>query len=599
MKMQIVSCPHCGTYLLHDSGQCHACAHVIDQRSASQMKQIKSRELPTDGAVAGDMQACPNCGETCRTGLVRCWNCSTFLRPEIEASFRRKQQSVQLQREHIDLPVLEASIITEEDALQRREETTDSLYTPRPYALEESSDDDDFDLSSDAGFLDDLQSEYTPSELRLSKPLEESALPMDQETFRLMYAETESDPGGVAAAPEILADPIAVEARSEAVEPPPIQVPEPPIQVAEPPPSKQEIEVAAADDLLKIAADEEQDIQQVRKTIRSKDSFVIYCPQGCRIRVKERHRGRAGKCPRCQSEFVVPRKVVPKKADDAAAASSEPVLASRYKKWLDDIRLHTVDPQKLRIKPDSLLNECQAVDVGFSAEDVLLATLVIGKFGANPKKFAPVRQAMIEHFLKQGTIEQLTIPAKKVILKQSFSQFAVAQPAPIGTESLFSDIPVFGTNRIAVRIPKSPDSPHPQYLSFCLSEFRAFVEALQTVCGVTGFGANTEVPLTDEYSTFKCSLSGAPVKELTKINYYVKDPGFKLEVTGWRCAGCKIVISEAARVEAKLGGANGKGIAKAKCPKCTQKFGDQPLYQLVGPAADQSVPATEAEPSMV
>ena len=72
---------------------------------------------------------------------------------------------------------------------------------------------------------------------------------------------------------------------------------EPPIRSAEPPPSKQELEAAAADELLK-----------VRKSQQNKDTFVICCPKGCRIRVKEKHRGQAGKCPRCQSEFVVPKK---------------------------------------------------------------------------------------------------------------------------------------------------------------------------------------------------------------------------------------------------------------------------------------------------
>ena len=587
MKMQIVSCPHCGTYLLNDTAQCHACGHVIDQRSASQLKQIKSRILPTDGAVSDDMQACPNCGETCRTGLVRCWNCSTFLRPEIEESFRRKQEMGRKQIEHVDLPILEATFVTEEDSLQRREVTPESFYTVRPYAIEDSGGDDDFDLSSDAGFLEESQAPLVPDNLTLA---ETPDLFSDSETFRLQVSEDEPE-----ALPETVIPTLPVEVAEPAVRAAAV---EPPVRREEPPPSKTEVEAAAAEDLLKIAADEEQDIQQVRKKIRSKDSFVIFCPQGCRIRVKERHRGRAGKCPRCQSEFVVPRKVVPKAVAAAAASTGEPALVSRFKKWLGDIRLHTVDPQKLRIKADSLLNECQSVDIGFSEDDLLLATLLAGKFGANAKKIPPLRQAMIEHFLKQGTVEQLTIAGKKVFPKATFSQLTIAQPAPIGTESLFADIPVFGTNRIALRIPKTPDSPHPQYLSFCLSEFRAFVQGIQTVCGFEGLGENTEIPLTEEYSTFKCAVSGTPVKELAKVNYYVKDPGFKLEVTGWRCAGCKIVISEAARVEAKLGGANGKGIAKAKCPKCTQRLGDQPLYQVAGNDVQQPSAVAETEPAM-
>ena len=586
MKMQIVSCPHCGTYLLHDTADCHACGHVINERAQS---QTKARSLPTDGAVSDDMAECPNCHEHCRTGLVRCWSCGTFLRAEIEAAYRKKQAMSRREVEHIDLPVLEASFVTEEDSLQKRDSTIDSLVAEYPYSTENTTDDDDFDLSSGAVFGEAVDEEFEVSgDLQFSLQPDDNQQTDEPETFRLQVTEDEPLPvkeSGVLP-PESGTSLPPLQSDSS---PPPVR------SIDEAPPSVQEVEAAAAEDLLKIAADEEQDIQQVRKTIRSKDTFIVFCPQGCRIRVKERHRGKSGKCPRCQCDFVVPKKPVPKKSEAAAA---EPVATSRYKKWLSDIRLHTVDPTKLRIKADSLLNECQPVDLGFSAEDLLIATLLVGKFGANPKKFPPLRTAMMEHFFKQGTIEQLAVAAKKVLTKELLTQLSMAQPAPTGTESLFADIPVFGTNRIAVKLPKIPDSPLPQYLSFCLSEFRAFVEGLQTVCELEGFGANTDIPLTDEYLTRKCALSSAPVKELAKLNYYSKDPGFKLEVTGWKCAGCGIYVSEAARAEAKLGGANGKAIAKAKCPKCTKKFGDLPLYQLAGAGVEQPAETTEPEPAM-
>ena len=83
---------------------------------------------------------------------------------------------------------------------------------------------------------------------------------------------------------------------------------EPPIRSEEPPMSQQEIDAAAADELLKIAAEEERDLKKIRKEQQTKDTFLITCPKGCRIRVKEQHRGRAGKCPRCQSDFIVPKK---------------------------------------------------------------------------------------------------------------------------------------------------------------------------------------------------------------------------------------------------------------------------------------------------
>ena len=606
MKMQIVSCPRCGTFLLNDTAECHGCGHVVGHHPHS-TPQLESRVLPTDSAVQNDMDACPNCGETCRTGLVRCWNCSSFLRPDIEASYRRMQELGRQAIEHVDLQILEASSVTEEDSLNRRVSTPEAYLASHPYATDDLMGEDDFELSSDAQFGEDDDERFDLMEIpQLEDHAGDSSMPNDQETFRLQESTFETpvlmETSMDSELPEIGEPPL----RAENIEPPiRAETSEPPVrsELSEPPVrSTSTGRSAGADDsmaeeLLKIAADEEKDIQQVRKSQRSKNTFLIFCPQGCRIRVKEKHRGKSGKCPRCQCEFVVPRKAVSKKAE-ADDAKVKAVPDSRFKKWLNEIRLHTVDPVKLRIKADSLLNECQAVDLGFSADDLLIATLIVGKFGANVKKTPSIRTVMIEHFLKQGTIDALTIAAKKVYTKELLAQFNLAQPVPKGTESLFADIPVFGTNRIAVRIPKMPDEAHSKYLSFCLSEYRAFVEGMQSVCGIEGFGTNVDVPLSDEYATHKCHLSKAPVLELASVKYYEKDPGFKLEVSGWRCAACGIVISEAARAESKLGGANGKGLAKAKCPKCSLKYGNLPLHQFAGagatpPAAD---PSAAAEP---
>ena len=136
------------------------------------------------------------------------------------------------------------------------------------------------------------------------------------------------------------------------------------------------------DELLKIAADEEAEIARVRKAATTKDTFVVFCPQGHRIRVREKFRGKTGKCPKCESTFVVPLKPKPnakKKTDsematvtegDAGAASN----SGRYARWLTDVRLHTVVPEKLKLKADSLLNEFQSVDLGIAADDMLLVT---------------------------------------------------------------------------------------------------------------------------------------------------------------------------------------------------------------------------------
>ena len=497
------------------------------------------------------------------------------------------RQSGRYEVERVELPIIDASHVNQEDSLKRRVSTPESFLASHPYAKDDFAGGDDFELSSEAHFNEDDDETFELNEdLLLPEQLEQQEEESVGETYALQTASVDPaiEPSAtLESEPEVIA-------QSE----PPVETvtAEPPIAIPEAPPVAPEME------LLKIAAEEEKDIQRVRKTLRSKDTFVIYCPQGCRIRVKEEHRGKSGKCPRCQSDFVVPKKSVAKPVPGTGEVAIPQVVESRYRRWLCDIRLHSVDPQKLRIKADSLFNECQPVDLGFSTDGLLIATLLPGKFGANPKKIPPLRQAMIDHFQKQGTIETLTVPVKKIYTKELLAQFTLAQPTPAGTESLFADIPVFGTNRIAVRLPKLADDPHAKYLSFCLSEFRAFVEALESICGISGLGAKSEVPLTDDYATSKCHLKQVSIPELKKLNYYEKDPGFKLEISGWRCAACGIVISEAARAETKLGGANGKAIAKAKCPKCTKKYGSVPLYKLVGTgSADADAEQPVAEPA--
>jgi hypothetical protein len=142
---------------------------------------------------------------------------------------------------------------------------------------------------------------------------------IDPETFRQMFAASNPD------LPEV--DPQASDDELEGVdfieEPPadgdfiepPIrsELIEPPIRRAEPPPSKKELEAKATDDLMKIAAEEEKELKKIHKDQRSKDTITVVCPNGCRIRVKEKYRGKHGKCPRCQAEFLIPKKGQPEK----------------------------------------------------------------------------------------------------------------------------------------------------------------------------------------------------------------------------------------------------------------------------------------------
>lgn len=596
MAIQIINCPACGTFLLDDTAECHACGHILNANLAATTKR---RSLPTDQAVDDDMDVCTTCGESCRKGLVRCWNCGSFTRPDIAAAHKNKSVSENVADRDFDLPELDASSVTETDSMKRRAATPENFLASVPMGREED-DGDDFELSEDVQMSEADDSSFDLNQ-EISLRSEGDAYPEPTETYSLKSATP--TPREIPTIPleepaetiPLLSTPVP----ESTVEPAaPI-----PMSVDAPPPAKKKkkaepVPLTPEEELLKIAADEEAEIAKLRKGFKFKESFVVYCPQGHRIRVRDKFRGKTGKCPRCESVFIVPQKSSPKpkKRTDVeiATVGGEAAVTGRFARWLNDVRIHTVVPEKLKLKADSLLNDFQSVDLGFSPNDILIVTLAAGGglFGGAAKKKPAVRTAMLEYFANaSATLDGLTgVASKRVLAKEAFPQLVLAQPVALGTESMFGDIPIFGTGRIAVRLPKVPEDKNTQYLSFALTEFRAFSMALQAVCGVEAFGANTEIPMTEQYETFKCHYNETPVRSLQQLEYYQKDPNVKLEISGWRCSGCKLIVSEDARKKEKIGGLNGKAIAKAKCPKCTQKFGSNPMYALPEAAA----PATEA-----
>ncbi|OYW14003.1 MAG: hypothetical protein B7Z55_16140, partial [Planctomycetales bacterium 12-60-4] len=84
MDISILTCPKCNAMVLSDAAKCHVCDHVLDQDRTA---DVEIPALPTDNAVAEDLEACKECGETYRRGLVRCWNCGAFTRSEIKEAY--------------------------------------------------------------------------------------------------------------------------------------------------------------------------------------------------------------------------------------------------------------------------------------------------------------------------------------------------------------------------------------------------------------------------------------------------------------------------------------------------------------------------------
>lgn len=604
MAIQIINCPECGTFLLEDTAECHSCGHVLNANLA---ETTQRRSLPTDQAVDEDMEVCATCGESCRKGLVRCWNCGAFTRPDIEQAYRRRAESSDGESDrNFDLPELDATSVTEEDSMRRRSlSTPENLLDAPPMAREENDGADDFELSDDVHLSDADESAFDlADEIHLRA---EGAEEPPSAIYSYSLQPIEEPPAAPASQPDQEMETIPLLSSSPSSSDDQVDAPIPmsAVSESEAPEKPKKPALSPEEELLKIAAAEEAEISQIRKGMKSKESFVVFCPQGHRIRVREKFRGKQGKCPKCESVFIVPQKSSPKpkkKTDvEISTVSSAPAggVIGRYSRWLTDVHLHNVVPEKLKIKADSLLNDFTAVDVGFGPAEVLVVTLVAagGLFGGGAKKKPAARAAMIEYFTNpDASPDGLTAAAKRVISSDTFSQFTLVQPAPAGTESLFANIPIFGVGRIAVRLPRLTDEKSTAYLSFSLSEFRAFALALQSICGIEAFGANSEIPLAEQYQTFKCHYSEQPVRALQQLEYYQKDSNIKLEVSGWKCSACGLIVSEEARKKEKIGGLNGKAIAKAKCPKCSQKFGSNPMYAIATEPAPTAAATPEPAP---
>lgn len=369
-------------------------------------------------------------------------------------------------------------------------------------------------------------------------------------------------------------------------------------QMPEPPDVAHSVSTAG-ETLLAAAMEEEKESAKLRKAgarrrVTGQDappgSFLVYCPNGHRVQVQERHRGRAGRCPSCKAVFFVPA-IDPTAPPAEGAEGAAPAAADTgrfqvgdYTNWMFELRLHTVSPLKLKLKPGAMAAEYDIADVAFSAQDMLVATVFKrgGAFAAmqEKKKKPAARQAIGDYLQTKKPVSGLPAPFQALVTQNDANLLKIVQPAIPGEESIFAGIPVFGPGRIVVRLPAQLEGNSRAYLSFSLSEFREFARLLEQSLGIVAFGQELGIPLTDTISTYKCHYSETELPSLEHVEFYKEDPALKPIVLGRKCAGCGLVVSEDARKKEKIGGKNDASIAKAICPKCKKKFGDITLYGL-------------------
>jgi hypothetical protein len=595
MEVSIRTCPDCGAVVMGDETSCNACGKALPA-----MDPIAAE--PSVKAKSASEIACPRCGATVPRSVLRCRDCGSYMSVEIEAAMLAKQmmrnygaqagQGMPMGggfRGVAPLQPISGFAEIADDADFDLKPDVDLLDGGMPMPLDQQSQDsgsDSGDLQDD--FEMDIQSpadEYSVAGEGAPAPAEAPATPADEASTAASKASTDAQPAD--APPDENAT--AGEAAAEPTEPAESGVPH-------------SIETAG-DVLLDAALAEERDAEQRTKGGRRRlkrsaaltsgtDRFLVYCPNGHRIQVHSKHRGRTGRCPNCAALFFVPLAdteqtggqaggtTEPTPAEGAEAAPQE----TGYTRWITEVYLHRLNPAKLKLKPGGLVGEHEVADLGLCAEHLLLAVVFSGS-GAfrsmqEPKKKAATRQAMLEHLAANMPLADVPVPKHYPLTGELLQQLKIVQPAIPGEESLFADIPVFGEGRIGVRIPAADAGGERAYLSFTLTQFREFSAILSESFGLADFGAGTSIPMTDEYQEATCHYSenALQVLPVEKLIYYKSDPAIKLTVIGRKCQKCGLVVSEDARKKEKIGGKSDSSVAKAKCPKCKQKFGDITLF---------------------
>ena len=348
-------------------------------------------------------------------------------------------------------------------------------------------------------------------------------------------------------------------------------------------------------DLFNIAMQDEREKRQKRKKRGPQGGMklpgggiLIFCPYGCKIEVKEDHRGMQGKCPKCQAPFIVP--VDPpdfSKKKRGAGAETEAVGAGGFDDWIGGLHLHAVNPEKLKLKADSLLKEFVEADFGFSADKVLAA--VYGKKGGGlfgGGGATDPREALKAQLREGKSIADLELGQKFAFEKDDLSMIKVVQPTASRADSIFHGIQVFGGGRIAIQLPHVEGSDDVHYVSMGLTQFWEFRKIVESLYGVQGLGEKAGVPSEHEYTSHRCHFLEIQIKALDNIEFYKADDSVELEVVGFECEKCHATVSAQGRDQHQLGGKTAKGIAKAKCPKCQNKMGEHPLYNIKEEAAE-------------
>ena len=583
MSTTFQTCPGCESFILADTYECPECGHVFDQMR-SQAAAVLTEELRNQSMY----DICRKCGESVRSGLVRCWNCNTFMRKDVEAKYQQMQAMPQ-QIIFSDIPKDQRT-----ELIQVR---ADGAYTTGIY---DAQDDDEFEFTLRDG---DTKS----GEFELSPPQPTPVAPIAQSTAA-PAATAPAAPAPAATAPAAPAP--AATAPATPATPTPTATPAakdsenaqpgdtaPKESVAEKPsikPDRKSPDEFDADDLVGIALQDQRESRQRKKKKveegRSKRILMPCTRCGAWIRVHQDQGGRTLRCRQCKYPFVVPQ--MKKKEQSAKGTKQQKAAAQINVSWMDDIHIHLIAPTDIVLKPGSLEKGFEVVDAGCHESGLHLVRYappakksLFGK-ADGPPATDDQRKQIREHIASTGAIAALPFGDLFSVDVDGVGKIRLVQPVAEAHESMFAGVPVFGNGQIAIYLPLALEDNKQAFLSLPLSKYRMFSAQLKQRFGVELKAEQNGVPATDESETLKCHLSEQPIPSLKNLVYYENDPDYELEVSGFVCGTCGCAITEEARARQKLGGAAGKSIAKAKCPSCSNKFGDQKAYRILKSPGD-------------
>ena len=339
------------------------------------------------------------------------------------------------------------------------------------------------------------------------------------------------------------------------------------------------------DDFAGMALSEVKETQQRkrRKVQQSRRRRVLVpCTTcGAWIRVFQDQAGRTVRCQKCKTPFLVPQL---KKKDKKAKGSEKG--AGITLEWLEDVMVHVVNPTDIVLKPGSMEKGEQPADITFHDGQMYVVKFGLaakkGLFGKiDPDQDVPAQRRQIRDAIgKSGNLNSVPVGECMPLTGSQANNLKLVQPVSEAHASMFAGVPVFGSGKVAVYLPIAQPDNQQIFMSMTLSQSLQMAAALREKFAVELQLAENGVPETEQKEMLKCKLVEVPVEAIRNVEYYENDPQFELEMTGHRCGTCQIVISEDGRARKKLGGAAGKGIAKAKCPSCSAKMGGQKTYRI-------------------